>query len=559
MADHTAIQEAAAAVESIRVAELEAQLAESHRQNELLELAATAVALRESWGDAVDPLEHLYDDPNYGSLGRPVSPVSQIGDRKHGQNFPIYQTETELAAIRGTARLIYDAFPTAQTAMANLVSYVLGDGLSYRTAPKHACPKGLDGAVQEVCVDFLTRNRWFLREEEFFVRTRRDGDAFLYVRPCGYGDADLMFLEPTQVTEPSDPRAIEDWLDFDRPSSWHFGIHTDPRNVEQVFGYYVQWTDNPGDFDYLTPEHVLHVKQNVDSGIKRGLPDFYCVQQHLTNIGKLEKNVAVGAAILSAIIGIRQHAQGTTQNQVQQFLANTAWRTGTQSTPNGTKSRYTQKLAAGSFLDIPKGLEYLQSPLANQGVGEAFVTIEQALFRTVGTRWCMPEFMISGDASNANYNSTSKALEPFFKYCSRQRVAAVNYTAELLWKVLAVAVKAGRFARYGVRTLDGLKSFVALKIRGPIVETGDRPAETNRRKILRDEGIVSPETWAAEEGYDLAEEQARGAQRSQVTLLGQATAGETVHSQPPTTIEATPEEIRRRLQEAARVVWEGYP
>jgi hypothetical protein len=515
MVDQERITEITEATAAAKADLLEAENTGLRKQLDLMEQYAHLVKVpqhfTEAWGDLVDPLEHLYDDPTfdgYGGIGgRSMAPIAQVSDRAHGANHPIFRTETELAAIRGAARLIHDVFPTAQTAMDALISYVLGEGFSYKAVDDGESPSGLVSAVQSVIAEFTARNKWFLKEEELFRRSRRDGEVFAALFAVGGGRAEMRFVEPEQVTEPSSSREIEDWIGWGDASDWSFGIHTDADDMETVHGYYCQWSASPGDFDYIPAERMIHAKMNVDNAIKRGLSDFYCVQQYLQNTGKLDRNVAMGAAILSAIIGVREHAQGTTQSQVASLLANSAWRTSSQSTPNGAKSRYVQKIQPGSFLDISKGLTFKQSPLANQGVGEAITVIGQALRRTIGARWgSMPEFIISGDASNNNYASIFVSNSPFVKYCRRQQRRYVAYHMELMWKVLRIACNGGRFSRWGVRTLEGLQSFISLSIQPPIVEAVDRKAETDRRKTLRENDVISTETWTREEGYDADKE-----------------------------------------------------
>jgi hypothetical protein len=274
----------------------------------------------------------------------------------------------------------------------------------------------------------------------------------------------------------------------------------------------------------------------VPGNVKRGLSDFYAVQSYLANTGKLDRNVALGAAILSAIVGIVQHPQGTSGSKVLDLIRGNAWRRTTSSTPAGSKSNYYQKVEPGSWLHTPSGQEYKQSPLANQGVGQAYVSIKQALVRTLGSRWCMPEFLISSDASNANYGSTLVAESPWVKYAKRQQGRERWSNERMLWQMLAIRASAGAFRRYGVESLADLMRAVAIVVTGPIVEARDRPQETNRRKILRDSGIISPKTWATEEGYDYEQEQRDGARVSQVTLPA----------------------AESRLREAAGL-WEGYP
>jgi hypothetical protein len=529
---------------------LEQEVAQLKQEQQFIQLAMQEVPLQEGWGDLVDPSEHLYDDPSFGFGNRTLSPVSQIHDRKHGRNRPIFETEYELAAIRGAARLIADTHPTALGMRETLTSYVLGDGFSYEPKPLPGCPDGLSGAVKVVLKEFFGANRWQAKkEEEAFDRAHRDGEVFMALLPSMSGVPRLKFVEPEQVTEPASPPEIEDWLGWHRASDWTFGVHADHDDMEAVHGYYVQWTDNAGDFDYIPADRMHHVAVNVDSGVKRGLSDFYAVQSHLTNTGKLDRNVALGAAILSAIIGIRQYPQGTTQGQAESLGQSGAWRIRTRAQPSGnTKTEYTQHIAPGSWLGVPFGQEYKQSPLANQGVGNAFVTIKQALLRTIGMRRSMPEFLISGDASNANYSNTIVAESPWVKFCYRKQNRFKHHYAELLWKMLAMVASAGRFERFGVQTLAALMAYIDLQIEAPIVEARDRDRETNRRKVLCDNGILSPESWSEQEGFDHKREVARGAKRAEMTL-------------PSDGVPAMPaiESRQGRLQQAATLLWEGYP
>ncbi len=491
-------------------------LAEENRAIELA-LNAERTMTEGVWGDPVDPLEYLHDEPGYGTHGR-ASPqtISRPDDRLDGRNRPVFETEWELMAITGAARMLYGAFPTAKTAMQNLISFVLCEGFVTKTSAKPGCPGGLAAEVLAVLEEFQTRNRWQAdqgKEEEAFVRSHRDGEAICALQPVSGGRARLKFIEPAHLTEPDVPRELEDWLGCSAPSSWSFGVHSREGDAEDVFGYYVQQSPNPGDFTYYPAGHVVHVKKNVDSGIKRGLSDFYAVQSHLINVGKLERNVALGAAILSAIIGIRQHSQGTTQSQAQGFVSGLAYRSRTVPQPAGSKTMRTTHTPPGTLLDIPKGLEYKASPLANQGVGQAFVTIEQALLRTIGTNWQMPEYMISGDASNANYSSTMVAESPFVKYCKREQRNHRSNVLDIDWAALRIACEAGIFRRWGVYDVEELQDLVEIILQPPIVEARDRPKETNRRKIMHDDGLLSLQTWSEEEGYDRDEEVKRGAER----------------------------------------------
>ena len=161
----------------------------------------------------------------------------------------------------------------------------------------------------------------------------------------------------------------------------------------------------------------------------------------------------------------------------------------------------------------------------------------------------MPEYMISGDASNANYSSTLVAESPFVKFCKRQQKRFSGAMAQLLWAALDFACRAGTFRPWGIYRLGELAAVIDLKITGPLVEARDKGAETNRRKILHDNGILSPESWSEEENIDRNLELSRGARVNPMTLPG----GNPTDSAPRAT------ESKQRLDLAAAILWEGYP
>ena len=301
--------------------------------------------LTEAWNDLVNPYDWMADDP---SFGRPMHMMgAQRGDRKHGVNIPIFQTEEELTALRAMARHVADISPNAKCALRNLTNYVLGTGCEYSVTTRNDDVRSdLARMVQQVVDDFLDGNKWIgRREREVFRRSRRDGEIFLALYHVGGGRVRTRFVEPEQVTEPDDSRAIEDHIGWDEPSDWKFGIHTHEGDVETVHGYHVQWSDKPADFDYISTSRMVHIKLNVDTNIKRGLSDFHPVYGYLQDSAKLLGNTVKGASVLAAIAAIREHVAGTTVSQVRNLQSDNAHRSYTQPTANqGSRTAYVHKI-----------------------------------------------------------------------------------------------------------------------------------------------------------------------------------------------------------------------
>jgi hypothetical protein len=114
----------------------------------------------------------------------------------------------------------------------------------------------------------------------------------------------------------------------------------------------------------------------------------------------------------------------------------------------------------------------------------------------------MPEYMISGDASNANYASTMIAESPFVKAREADQRFFVSRFRRIFRKVLAIAAHAGRFEQFGINDVDRLLWFVELQIVPPTVATRDELATAQAAAVYKQLGVLSNRTIAAKAGED---------------------------------------------------------
>jgi len=253
----------------------------------------------------------------------------------------------------------------------------------------------------------------------------------------------------------------------------------------------------------------------------------------------LRRNTGEGAAIQAAIAFIRQHAPGTAPSSIENFASNT--RTGyyNKSTVDGTKQTHTRKYNSGTILDIPAGQLYHAGPMGSQSQSPIYIEVAGYLLRSIGLNWCMPEYIISGDASNANFSSTLVSESPFVKAREREQQFYARHFKRLMWKAIRIAYEAGFFSNV---TWDELQKAVNIDVTTPDVATRDRLQNAQEKQILNQSRVISKRTWASEAGYDYDEEQRN------------------MEDEPQETTPIIPGfESNSRLSAASRLMWEGYP
>lgn len=431
-------------------------------------------ALEELADRFVDPRD-AYDD------GEGAAWISLGAADGAGRAPAVFVTEQQLAEVRAQCRALAATNEFAINGHENRVSYIVGRGHTYRATNKKdaTAPAALAASVQAFLDEFLRINRWHSRQPEIVRRRDRDGEVFLRLFTAPDGMTRLRFVEPGNVTTPphwhSDPAAS-------------FGIRTEPDDVETPLAYFI-------DGEEVAAADIQHRKGNVDVNVKRGLPLFYPVRKNLRRAEKLLRNMSVVAEIQSAIALIRRHQVGT-HSGVQRFVAEQA-DASAQSAAGGTVTHFA-RYAPGTIIDAQAGVEY-EFPAAAIDAGK-YVTVLQAELRAIASRLVMPEFMLTSDASNANYSSTLVAEGPAVRMFQRLQAEQIADDLELLWRVIERAVAAGRLDS------DALVS-VEIQVAPPSLVVRDPLEEARVRAIEYQHGLLSPQTWSQLSGLDYDQEQ----------------------------------------------------
>ena len=527
------------------------------RLQEMEQYAQREARLFEAFGDYVDPRGSLNDDGeqwvNLGGIG-PSGPAAFLRDI---DTLP-YNTETELAITRRTCRFAATRTEIGVGITDKLADYVIGEGIKYTAASEQKRPAdpALVEAVQAVIDEFTDHNNWAQLDRELFQREVRDGEWFVALYPDNCGKVSARCIEPEQVLEPHDPNRAES-MNYDHEGfvadealDWSYGVVTSAHDVEKAHGYWVQFDVSSG--RYLPASRVEHRKANVNRNLKRGVSDFYPGRRTVWQASRVLNNTAEGVCIQAALAGVREHQDTTSNDQIQALQRGRLDAQTNFTTVGGySKNQSIEKMQPGTIMDM-RGYKYVPGPLASQA-SEWFLGSMAACCRIAGTRWSMPEYLVSSDASNGNFASSLVAGDPFVKHCERRQREHGQSVRSLLWKVLRLAHAAGRLPALGFGEVERT---IEITAEGPTVQIKDQAVETARNKTLSDEGLLARKNWASREGLNLEDEIQAGAQVKPVAPNPFGMLGE--KPQPMKPLAESMHDASSRARALAAELWAGY-
>lgn len=393
--------------------------------------------------------------------------------------------QEELDSVRRSCRLLslYNEF--AVNAHENRINFLVGSGHQYTAVPRKGRrpDQTLLDHADEFLYDFIEANHWHKRQQEIVHRLDRDGEVFIRLFPDSDGMTRLRFIDPEQVySSESRPK---------RPGE-RFGIVFDPNDAETINGFIV-------DKNFVDSMYIQHRKANVDANVPRGLPLFFPVRKNLRRAEKLLRNMSVVAEIQSAIAIIRRH-QTNNVSAVERFLnGQNSSGANVSNGLSGASGAYLpgfSQYGPGTILDTSSSIDY-QFPVAAIDASR-YVTVLQAELRAIAARLVMPEFMLTSDASNANYSSTMVAEGPAVRMFDRLQHELVCEDVELIKIAIRHAASAGRLPKEVLTDVD-IRAVV------PNLAVRNRLEETQADKILLDAGVMSKRTLALRNNLDPSE------------------------------------------------------
>jgi len=472
----------------------------------------------EAWGDWIDPRQQMWDTPDFGFAPGYFAQPSRIEDRADGNFLPYYQTEQELAQMRGVSRAVVASGPVAIGVVNTLKNYVVGKGFTFCIQPKEnqEPPEELVDLVQSVLSDLMEMNNFVNDlDKEIYGRAIEDGESVVTVERGEAGIAQFLIHEPDALTGPISPQVIDDYayqqfgITAAGIPSFSYGVHTDRRRPDLPLGYHIVWGSGGQDWDYYPAFRVEHFKRNVSRNAKRGVSDYYQVWPWLLRSDKLHKNTIEGESVRQAIAYVQQFPTGTQKTQAQAASGMVTDGTRTVQGPSGPGIIKTRKHVPGSVVGLSPGLEYKDGPgSGSSSKAEGAILIGNGILRMSGVRWSMPEYMITGDASNANLASSLTAESPFVKACEAEQEALAEQFECLLWKGLRYGFEFGLFNKFGLKW-EEIRKLLKIKVDPPSVATRDMLKLAQTHEIQLRNKTICRETAISEEGHDPKEEMPR--------------------------------------------------
>lgn len=388
-----------------------------------------------------------------------------------------YRTEAELHNIRVLSRHLCLTNEFAICGVENRISYVVGWGHTYsvQAKPGETASARDIKAIESFIKEWKDANCWHARQQEIQRRMDRDGEVFIRFFDLPEG-LKVRFVEPWRIRTPEGMGGRD---------NIQYGIEHEPGDVETPIAYWIEGERVPA-------EQIQHRKANVDSNWPRGVPTFYPVRKNLLRSEKHLRNMSATVGIQVAIAMVRKHAKATAATVQNAAKALASFQ---KQDPTSGKVEDFTKYAAGTILDVPDSVDY-QFPAQGLDVSKVVAAI-QAELRAVASRLVMPEFMLTSDASNANYSSTMVAEGPAVKNFQRLQWAMIEYDLKVINRALLLAGFAPE-----------LLASIEIAAEPPTVKTRDELKEAQVRQIDMMTGILSPQTATAESGRDYETEQA---------------------------------------------------
>lgn len=438
----------------------------------------------------INPQDYgIGDDPRFAQIGAP----NLLNRQGRGELIPAFLSEPQLTWLRKRTRATVINSEIALNAVNQRVNYTFGKGLQYEAVKKHeSCPDSLVSDAQAIIDAFNETNGLADIESEAGARVDIDGEAFIRLTPAYHGILSVRFIEPEFVRSPEGDSGAHS-----------FGIMTPINDVVNTQGFWVDDSiegHSSGPLSFLSLPEVLHIKfPETPSTSKRGLSAFYPIESTLRGAEDL-LNSTVSMVKARAKIAWLHKLAGTTSSLAAAMVNNQADATLTDRATGRTTTM--ERYGYGTIVRMGANDDIVM-PSANVNAND-HVGIMQMILRMIASRFSMPEYLLSADASNANYSNTMVAESPFVRAMERLQEFYIRWFGgnrwpgrrqSLIWRQLTYAVTCGLLPANIYRMID-------IQVSAPSLVVRNRNEEATVNKTYHDMGVKSIKTIRMEQNLD---------------------------------------------------------
>jgi hypothetical protein len=405
--------------------------------------------------DIISRVNSLYAGINsYGALNSP-------NDRRLGFDQPFIRSISDLAAYRTQSRFLARTNSYAQGILNNIKSYIISGG--FKALVESDKNKKLAEKCQDLLHEWIVMNDFLTVQNECFTRSEVDGEIFIRFFPKKDGNLQIRFVEPEWIVPPEG--------ESENINEWSLGIKTPINDTQSIIAYGVMsWDNENTPYVTIVPDKdILHHKNNCSMAQKRGVPSLsFDTAASLMNAAKIAANLQITVAAQASITYFREH-ESATQPMVDDFISsqlvsNSVGGQPLAGYPLGVPSAYqgVETTAPGSVLDIPETLKYVEPPTAKNT--KNYLDVLNSALKQAVRRWAAPEYIATGESTEASYASSLTSESPFLRNCQRLQQGYKRIFTEIMMRVL------NNYAVAGKIPLDW-KNRVDLHLEAPTLET----------------------------------------------------------------------------------------
>jgi len=319
-------------------------------------------------------------------------------------------------------------------------------------------------------------------------RYHRDGEVFTRIKLNQDGYCRFYYLEPFSIRPP----VMESNFG---PFGWGV-LRPKIGDPVEAYNYYDLDTH---DEQVIKEPFVVHLKNNVDMNVKRGMPTFWACFEEINAMQKLPVVAAEGEKVRSSLAYFREWALGA-PGELQQL---NSMEGDTSASIPASSFNLTSiphvNVEAGRVEDVPQGMQAKPPPVVNNA--EELRIICELLAEVIACRIQIPLWMIKAASTGMSYASALTFESPATKNIEVEQSVQAEHVEEVIDRCLEAAEEQGSLPEGAT---DGIE--VNVTFRSPVARNAKDENEVYEKQAAA--GILSKKTWTIKADLDYDEEQA---------------------------------------------------